>query len=57
MVDEIIVSKSLSETTDCLQTFIVKMLIIENMNSHHIYIKWKEGASEQVRGETERECV
>ncbi len=41
----IIVSKSLSETTMCPQTFIVKILIIENMHSRHIYMKRKEGAS------------
>jgi hypothetical protein len=39
----------------CPQTFIVKTLKIENMNSHHIYMKWKEGAREQDAGETERE--
>ena len=39
----------------CPQTFIVKILIIENMHSHHIYMKWKEGASVQDSGETERE--
>jgi hypothetical protein len=37
------------------QTFIVKTLIIQNTQSHHIYMKRKEGASVQVRGETERE--
>ena len=41
----------------CLQTFIVKTLIIENMHSHHIYMKWKEGASVQDSGKTERERV
>jgi hypothetical protein len=54
---ELIVSKSLSETTMCPQTFIVKTLIIENMDSRHIYMKWKEGAREQDAGETERERV
>jgi hypothetical protein len=52
-----IVSKSPSETTDCPQTFIVKMLIIENIHNRHIYMKQKEGASELASGETERECV
>ncbi len=43
----------------CPQTFIVKTLIIENMDSRHIYMKWKEGAREQDAGETqrERECA
>ena len=41
----------------CLQTFIVKALIIRNMNSRHIYMKRKEGAEEQDAGETEREYV
>ncbi len=27
------------------------------MNSHHIYMKWKEEAEEQDAGETERETV
>jgi hypothetical protein len=49
-----IVSKSPSETTDCPLIFIVKTLIIQNTHSHHIYMKWKEGASVQVSGETER---
>ncbi len=39
----------------CQQTFIVKTLIIENMHSFHIYMKWKEGASVQDSRETERE--
>jgi hypothetical protein len=47
-----IVSKSLSETTMFPQMFIVKTLLIENMHSHHIYMKWKEGASVQDSGET-----
>ena len=47
-------SKSLSQTMMCPQTFIVKILIIENIHSHHIYMKQKEGASVQVSGETER---
>jgi len=47
-----IVSKSLSETTMFLQMFIVKTLLIENMHSHHIYMKWKEGASVQDSRET-----
>jgi hypothetical protein len=51
----IIVSKSPSETMDCPQTFIVKIIIIQNVHSCHIYMKWKEGASGQVSGETERE--
>ncbi len=50
----IIVRKSLSETTMCPQTFIVKTLIIKNMHSHHIYMKWKEGVSVQDSGEIER---
>ncbi len=54
---DIIVSKSLSETTMCPQTFIVKTLIIRNINSHHICMKRKEGASEQDSGETERKRV
>jgi hypothetical protein len=41
----------------CSQTFIVKTLIIRNMNSHHIYMKQKERAREQDSGETERESV
>ncbi len=51
----IIVSKSPSETTDCPQTFIVKILIIQNTHGRHIYMKLKEGASVQIGGETERE--
>jgi len=47
-----IVSKSLSETTMFPQMFIVKTLLIENMHSHHIYMKWKEGASVQDSRET-----
>jgi len=39
----------------CQQMFIVKTLIIENMHSHHIYMKWKEGVSVQDSRETERE--
>jgi hypothetical protein len=50
-------SKSLSETTMCPQMFIVKILIIANMSSHHIYMKQKEGAREQDTGETEKESV
>jgi hypothetical protein len=38
-----------------LQMFIVKILIIKNMHSHHIYIKHKEGVSVQDSRETERE--
>ncbi len=41
----------------CLQTFIVKTLIIRNVNGHHIYFKRKEGTREQDTGETERERV
>ncbi len=41
----------------CLQTFIVKTLIIRNMNSRHIYMKQKEGAREQDTGETVKESV
>jgi hypothetical protein len=52
-----VVSKFLSETTMCPQTFIAKILIIENMHSHHIYMKQKEGASGQDSGERERERV
>jgi hypothetical protein len=37
------------------QVFIIKTLIIKNMHSHHIYMKWKEGASVKDSGETERE--
>jgi hypothetical protein len=33
--------------------FIVRTLIIQNMNSRHIYMFWKEGAREQDTGETE----
>ncbi len=51
----IIVSKSPSETTDCPQMFIVKILIIQNTQGHHIYMKRKEGASLQIGRETERE--
>jgi hypothetical protein len=54
---ELIVSKSLSETTMCPHTFIVKTLIIENMDSRHIYMKWKEGVREQDAGEIGRESV
>ncbi len=50
-----IVSKSLSQTTMCPQTFIVKISIIKNMHSHYVYMKQKEGASVQDNGETERE--
>jgi hypothetical protein len=50
-------SKSLSETTICPQTFIVKTLIIANMNSHHIYMKQKEGAREHDTGETVKESA
>ncbi len=52
-----IVSKSLSETMMCPELFIVKILIIRNMNSRHINMKQKEGASVQDSGETERESV
>jgi hypothetical protein len=45
-------SKSPSETTDCLQTFIVKIIIIKNVHSHHIDMKQKEGTSGQ---DSERE--
>ena len=48
-----IVSNLLNETMMCPHMFIVKTLIIRNMNSHHIYMKWKEGAREQDTGETE----
>ncbi len=40
----------------CPQMFIVKTLIIRNMNSRHIYMKYKEGAREQDAGDHEREC-
>jgi len=53
----LIVSNLLSETTVCPQMFIVKTLIIQNMNSRHIYMKWKEGAREQDTGETEKESA
>jgi hypothetical protein len=56
MFPNYIVSKSPSETTMCLQTFIDKILTIENMHSCHIYMKWKEGASVQDSRETERVC-
>jgi len=49
----LIVSNLPSETTVCPQMFIVRTLIIQNMNRHHIYMKWKEGAREQDTGETE----
>jgi hypothetical protein len=42
----------------CPQTFIVKILIIENMHSHHIYMKQKEEgkyARQQRDQERERE--
>jgi hypothetical protein len=52
-----IVSNLPSETAMCLQTFIVKTLIIKNMNSRHIYMKQKKGVREQDAGETERERV
>jgi hypothetical protein len=38
-----------------LQMFIAKTLIIQNVHSHHIYMKRKEGVSVQVSSETERE--
>jgi hypothetical protein len=41
----------------CRLMFIVKTLIIENMHSHHIYRKRKEGVSVQDNGETKRERV
>jgi hypothetical protein len=41
----------------CPQMFIVKTLIIGNMNSHHIYLKRKERAREQDTGETEKESA
>ncbi len=53
----IIVSKSLSETTVCQQMFIVKTLIIYNMDHRPIYMKQKKGARELAARETERECV
>ncbi len=37
------------------QTFIVKTLIIENMNGRHIYIKMERRAGDQDARETERE--
>jgi hypothetical protein len=43
---QFIISKSRSEITMCPQMFIVKILIIGNMASHHIYMKHKEGVSE-----------
>jgi hypothetical protein len=52
-----IVSKTISETTMCPKTFIVKILIIGNMRSHHIYMKWKEVASVKDSCETEREIA
>jgi hypothetical protein len=52
----IIVSRFPNETKHFSpQTFIVKTLIIQNIHSHHFYMKQKEGASMQVSGETERE--
>ncbi len=52
----IIVSRFPNETKHfSLQTFIVKILIIQNIHIRHIYMKQKEGASVQVSGETERE--
>jgi hypothetical protein len=39
------------------QTFIVKMLMISNMDNRPIYIKQKEGAKKLAAGETERESV
>jgi hypothetical protein len=53
----IIVSQSLSETTVCPQTFIVKTLIISNTDIRPIYCKQKEGARGLAAGETERESV
>ena len=53
----LIVSNLPSETTVCPQMFIVRTLIIQNMNSRHIYMKRKDGAEEQDAGETEREYV
>jgi hypothetical protein len=41
----------------CPQTFIVEIFKIGNMNSRHIYMKWKEGGREQDAGETEKESV
>ncbi len=51
----VIVSKSPSETMDCLQMFIVKILIIQNTHGRHIYMKQKDGVSVQIGGETESE--
>jgi len=39
----------------CAQMFIVKMLIISNMDDHPIYIKGKEGARGLAARETETE--
>ncbi len=41
----------------CLQTFIVKMLLISNTDDRPIYINWKEGARGLAAKETEREYV
>jgi hypothetical protein len=45
-----VVSKSPSETMMCLQTFIVKTLLIKNMNGHHIYIQMERRVREQDAG-------
>jgi hypothetical protein len=50
------VCQSLSETTVCTQTFIVKTLIISNTDNCPIYIKRKEGERGLAAGETERVC-
>ncbi len=51
----IIVSRFPNETKHFSPQTFVKTLIIQNIHSHHIYMKQKEGASVQVSGETERE--
>ncbi len=39
------------------QTFIVKLLIIGNMESRHFYIRTERRGKGLAAGETERECV
>ncbi len=39
------------------QTFIVRLLIIGNMESGHIYIQTERRGKGLAAGETERECV
>jgi hypothetical protein len=51
------VSKSPSQTSFDLQTFIVKVLIIVNTENHHIYTRTERRGKGLAAKETERECV